>query len=68
MAAMNRELQDCAAACRDCAETCPETVRHRLEQGAEAGHITFLLQCSQIWTSADFMTRGSDIRQRTCAA
>jgi hypothetical protein len=69
---ISQQMRDCIQACRDCAETCLETVRYCLEQGgrhAEASHIALLLDCAQICqTSADFMTRGSALHQRICAA
>lgn len=61
---MSREVMDCIQACRDCAETCLETVPYCLRQGgrhAEARHIALLLDCAQACqASADFMARGSE--------
>ena len=44
---------------------------HCLQMGgrhAEAGHLQLLLDCAEICqTSANFMTRGSELHNRTCA-
>jgi hypothetical protein len=70
--AMTSEVEACIRACRDCAQTCLETVRYCLQQGgrhAEAGHLTLLLDCAQLCqTTADFMARGSEFDRVLCGA
>ena len=63
-------LQECIANCRECATVCLQTARHCLDLAGEhaaAAHIVTLLDCADIcFTSAAFMSRGSDMHQRTC--
>jgi hypothetical protein len=64
-------MHECIQDCRDCHDTCLETLAYCLQKGgkhAEMEHIRLLLDCSQICqTSADFMLRGSNFHARTCA-
>jgi hypothetical protein len=63
-------MQECIENCTECHRVCLETVTHCLQQGgahAEASHIRLLLDCVQICqTSADFMSRGSELHAQTC--
>lgn len=65
-------LQQCIDACERCHTTCLALTPHCLSVGGEhasLGHITLLLDCSQICqTSADFMLRRSHHHELTCAA
>jgi hypothetical protein len=71
MAHLSDDMRSCIEACLACHQTCVETVTHCLQRGgkhAEAQHVRLLLDCAQICaTSADFMSRGSPLHQRTCA-
>jgi len=71
MGQMGPAMQECIRNCTECHRVCLETVAHCLQLGgphAEAAHIRLLLDCVQICaTSADFMTRRSDLHARTCA-
>jgi hypothetical protein len=66
------EMRSCAKECADCHEICIETVQHCLAMGGEHAspeHIRTLLDCAQICqTSADFLTRASELHLITCAA
>lgn len=65
------ELQQCIDACSECSQVCTETVAYCLEQGgahARADHVRLLLDCAEICqTSANYMSRGSDLHAETCA-
>jgi hypothetical protein len=66
-----QDLQPCIDACTDCSAICWQTAAHCLEKGgehAQAQHIRLLLDCAAICrTSAEFMLRGSDLHDQTCA-
>jgi hypothetical protein len=68
---ISTEMRHCIEECTRCHAICLETVGHCLELGgkhADPAHIRLLLDCAEICqTSADFMLRGSDLHQRTCA-
>lgn len=68
---MAGEMQECINACLQCHSVCLLTAQHCLELGgkhADPSHITLLLDCAEICrTSANFMLRGSALRDRTCA-
>lgn len=65
------EMQQCIEECTRCHAICLQTVGHCLELGgkhADPAHIRLPLDCAEICqTSANFMLRGSDLHQRTCA-
>jgi hypothetical protein len=65
------EMQQCIEECTRCHATCLQTVGHCLELGgkhADPAHIRLLLDCAEICqTCVNFMLRGSDLHQRTCA-
>ena len=67
---LDDDMRQCIAACIDCGVLCTATVTHYLEQGgkhADASHIRLLLDCADICqTSANYMTRGSELHTRTC--
>lgn len=75
--AMSAEMRACIAACLNCYSVCMETISHVLASGvgrgngsggAAAEHVRLLQDCADIClTSANFMLRGSDQHQRTCA-
>lgn len=69
-AAPSKEMAQCIDNCQECARTCLETARHCLEMGGEhaaAEHITTLLDCAEICqTSANFMSRGSQMQGAVC--
>ena len=68
---LDERMRDCIAACIDCGTICLATVSHCLEKGgkhAEPSHIRLLLDCAEICqTSANFMTRRSELHARTCS-
>jgi hypothetical protein len=68
----NQDMRSCIDACQSCHEVCIETIAHCLQMGgkhAEPAHIRLLMDCAEICqTSANFMVRGSDLHQHTCAA
>ena len=66
-------VQSCIAACWQCRDECQSTLfNHCLQMGGthvSAGHVKLMTDCIQICqTSADFMTRGSELHKVTCAA
>jgi hypothetical protein len=65
------EMQQCIDECTACHAICLQTTSHCLELGgkhADPAHIRLLLDCAEICqTSSNFMLRGSDLHQRTCA-
>jgi hypothetical protein len=67
----DQRMQECIDVCSECATACTQTVVHCLEQGdehAEPQHIRLLLDCAEICqTSANFMSRGSELHAETCA-
>lgn len=69
---MTTQMSGCIDDCLECATTCLETARHCLEMGGEhaaAAHIVAILDCAEICeTSANFMSRGSDMHPTVCAA
>ena len=69
---MSAATTECVDACLECAKTCLETARHCLEMGgqhAAAAHVTTLLDCAEICeTSANFMSRGSEMQATVCTA
>jgi len=64
-------LQQCIDACTECGQVCTETVAYCLEQGGEHAsrdHVRLLLDCAEICqTSANYMSRRSDLHAETCA-
>jgi len=66
------EMHECIHNCRDCHDSCMETVVHCLSRGGEHAaveHIRTLLDCAQACdTSRDFMLRGSELNPRFCGA
>lgn len=68
---ISTEMRQCIEECTRCHAICLETVGHCLDLGgkhADPAHIRLLLDCAEICqTSANFMLRGSDLHQRTCA-
>ncbi len=64
-------MRECIRNCTQCHDICLETSAYCLQMGgkhAEAAHLRLLLDCAEICqTSANFMLRGSDLHQRTCA-
>ena len=67
---MSAQTQECNRNGTECHQVCLGTAAYCLQMGgrhAEAAHIRMLLDCAQICaTSADFMTRGSDLHSRVC--
>ena len=68
---LDQHLRDCIAACIECGAICLATVTHCLEKGgkhAAPSHVRLLLDCAEICqTSANYMTRRSELHTRTCA-
>jgi hypothetical protein len=68
---ISTEMQQCIDECTRCHAICLQTVGHCLELGgkhADPAYIRLLLDCAEICqTSANFLLRGSDLHQRTCA-
>lgn len=68
---MSQDIQQCIDECLNCHRICLETVQHCLQKGGEHAkpeQIVLLLDCAEVCqTSANFMLRGSDLHQRTCA-
>ncbi len=66
------DLQDCIAHCRQCHDTCIQTLSYCLEKGgrhAEPAHVRLLFDCIDIChASVAFMLRDSDLHHTTCAA
>ena len=66
------DLRDCIRVCEECHRICMETLVYCLQKGgdhAEADHIRLLLDCAEICqTSANFMSRTSDLHTETCRA
>lgn len=65
------EMDACIQACLDCSRECLSCATgHCLESGGkhtEPRHLRLMLDCADICqTSAAFMTRHSDLHQRTC--
>lgn len=64
-------MEECIRNCSECHDICLQTVTHCLQRGGEfaAGeHVRLLLDCAEICrTNADFMLRGSDFHNATCA-
>src|SRR5688572_31052060 len=69
---LSDEMLRCIELCLDCHKACVQTIPYCLQQGghhAEANHIRLMMDCAEICqTSANFMLRGSDLHQHTCAA
>ena len=73
MAKMTTEMKQCVDTCLECHRVCLEMLsRHCLEEGGDhvsPEHVRLMLDCVQICqTSADFMTRGSQLQQSVCRA
>ena len=68
---LDPDLRECIANCIECGTICLATVPHCLDMGgphAEPNHIRLLLDCAEICqTSANYMTRRSELHARTCA-
>ena len=70
---IDQAMHRCIDECLECHRVCLATAAHCLEadggaRHADARHLTLLLDCAEICqTSANFMLRGSDEHQRTCA-
>jgi hypothetical protein len=68
----SERLAACIETCRQCHQTCLETVSHCLSLGgrhADPAHIRLLMDCAEICqTSASFMIRDSEWLDLTCAA
>ncbi len=69
----NSAMQACIQQCWTCRDTCQSTLfNYCLEQGGhhvEAAHVRLMADCIQICqTSADFMTRNSELHEAVCAA
>jgi hypothetical protein len=66
------EMRRCIESCAECHAVCIETLAHCIELGGDhvrPEQVRLLLDCAQICaTSADFMSRGSDLHGYTCAA
>lgn len=66
----SEDLKRCIENCRECHETCQETLAYCLQEGGkhtEASHLTTLLACVEICaTSANFMTWGVDLHPQVC--
>jgi hypothetical protein len=64
-------LESCIRVCTTCHAVCLETAQWCLEMGgrhAYPNHVRLLLDCADICrTSADFMLRGSELHEQTCA-
>ena len=64
------DMEACIENCTECQRICLEAVQHCLRRGgahARPELIRLLLDCSQICqTSADFMTRNSELHHETC--
>lgn len=66
------EMNQCIAACSDCAAICIETINHCLDVGGEHAsprHISLLQTCADICTvSAQVMLRSAEAHTITCRA
>ena len=64
-------IRQCIDECVRCNEVCLSTIPYCLEQGgqhAEEPHLVLLQDCATICrTNADFMLRGSELHEQTCA-
>jgi len=65
-------MHDCIQACWTCRDICQATLyNYCMEQGghhAEPAHVRLMADCIQICqTSADFMTRNSELHEAVCA-
>jgi hypothetical protein len=69
--AMSQEMQECIQNCLTCHSVCMQTIQHCLRIGGKHAahtHIRLLMDCAEICqTSANFMLRGSELHQWTCA-
>ena len=69
---LSDEMLRCIELCLDCHKACVQTLPYCLQTGghhAEANHIRLMMDCAEICqTSANFMLRGSDLHEHTCAA
>lgn len=69
---LSDEMQVCIQNCMSCHQVCVITLSHCIEKGgrhAEAAYLKSLIDCAQICTtSADFMSRDSDIHPSICSA
>ena len=68
--AVSDDMEQCINNCLGCHRICEETAAYCTQMGgkhAEATHLRLLLDCAQICiTSADFMTRLSDLHPQVC--
>src|SRR5260221_5646637 len=64
------EIRACIDNCTECHRICVETSAYCLQSGGQhagATHLGLLLDCAEICaTSADFMSRGSELHSLTC--
>jgi len=69
---LDQDMLACIEICLDCHKACLETIPYCLQQGgmhAEANHIRLMMDCAEMCQiSANFMLRGSDLHEFTCAA
>jgi len=69
---VSKEMTTCIDHCRDCWQTCLETVQHCLTMGgkhAQPAHIALMLTCARMCaTSAEAMMLGTEQHATTCAA
>lgn len=65
------DMSACITACTECHNTCLALISHCLEMGgnhASLAHQHVLMDCAEMCqTSANFMLRGSQMHNRTCA-
>jgi hypothetical protein len=63
-------IEEGIAECMECHRVCTETLTYCLRQGkayVEPSHVQLLIDCAQICqTTADLMTRGSDVACQMC--
>ena len=69
---LDEDMLQCIEVCMDCHKACLQTIPYCLQQGglhSEPNHIRLMMDCAEICqTAANFMIRGSDLHQHTCAA
>jgi len=67
---ISADMERCIENCLECHRVCLETLSYCWEQGGrhvERRHLLLLEDCAQLCqTSADFMSRGSDIHPQLC--
>ncbi len=68
---MSVDMEQCIQDCTDCHAMCISTTTHCLQLGgryADHALIRLMLDCAEVCrVSADFMLRGSQFHDRTCA-